>query len=148
MEKKVSTGMDDFFSYKPYYTPERAQPLVLAYVGDGIYEIYIRSYLLSLGNLKPHHLHRRAISYVSAKAQANILKELMPILTEQEIEVVKRGRNAKSGTVPKNTDVIVYRHSTAFETLLGFLFQKGEKDRLKELMDRSIAIAEAAEIQR
>jgi ribonuclease-3 family protein len=138
---------DDVFYHKPFIKPNLAQPLVLAYIGDAVYDLFIRQYLISLGNLKPHHLHRKASMYVSAKAQASVLKALESILTPEEADIVKRGRNAKSGTIPKNTDVLVYRQSTGFEALVGYLFLSGRKDRLRELLDQTINRAEIPSTQ-
>jgi ribonuclease-3 family protein len=135
--------VEDVFHYQSHIKPELAQPLVLAYIGDGVYDLYIRQYLVSQGNLKPHQLHRKASGYVSAKAQASILHKLAPILTPEETDIVKRGRNAKSGTQPKNTDVVQYRQSTGFEALIGYLFLQGRKERLREILDVTIDLAES-----
>jgi ribonuclease III family protein len=110
--------------------------LALAYMGDAVYETYVRQLLLTKGKIKPNQLHRAATNYVSAKAQAAILKKLFEkdCLTEEEINIVKRGRNAKSGSVPKNTDVQTYNHSTAFEALVGYLFLLNRTERLEELI--------------
>ncbi|WP_064091199.1 Mini-ribonuclease 3 [Rossellomorea aquimaris] len=110
--------------------------LALAYMGDAVYETYVRQLLLTKGKIKPNQLHRAATKYVSAKAQAVILKTLFEEerLTEEEITIVKRGRNAKSGTIPKNTDVQTYKHSTAFEALIGYLFLLNRTERLEELL--------------
>lgn len=110
--------------------------LALAYMGDAVYETYVRQLLLTKGKIKPNQLHRAATKYVSAKAQAAILRTLFDqdLLSEEEISIVKRGRNAKSGTTPKNTDVQTYKHSTAFEALIGYLFLLNRTDRLEELL--------------
>lgn len=118
--------------------------LALAYMGDAIYDVHIRHHLLLSGKTKPNRLHREATRYVSAKAQANILKQLVEenFLNEEELAIMKRGRNAKSGTIPKNTDVQTYRHSTAFEAVLGWIYLSENVERLKELVERSIKIIE------
>jgi ribonuclease III family protein len=110
--------------------------LALAYMGDAVYETYVRQLLLTKGKIKPNQLHRAATNYVSAKAQAVSLKKLFDedLLSEEEINIVKRGRNAKSGSVPKNTDVQTYNHSTAFEALIGYLFLLNRTERLEELI--------------
>ncbi|MBH9968094.1 ribonuclease-3 family protein [[Bacillus] enclensis] len=110
--------------------------LALAYMGDAVYETYVRQLLLTKGKIKPNQLHRAATNYVSAKAQAASLKKLFDedLLSEEEINIVKRGRNAKSGSVPKNTDVQTYNHSTAFEALIGYLFLLNRTERLEELI--------------
>lgn len=130
------SGQGLFFS--PTKTPKLIHPLVLAYMGDAVYEVFIRQFVISQPNHRPNHLHRLSTKYVSAKAQAKALEALMPLLSEEEIEMVKRGRNAKSGSTPKNTDILVYRHSTAFECLLGYLYYSGMHERLEELMRLSL----------
>lgn len=111
--------------------------LALAYMGDAVFECYIRFNLLASGGVRPNQLHRESTKYVSAKAQAIMVHSLLEqgILTEAEVAVVKRGRNAKSGTIPKNTDVQTYRYSTAFEALLGYHYLLGNEERLHELME-------------
>lgn len=126
------------FYFPPHKEASQLSPLVLAYMGDVVYEGFIRQYLIGQPNHRPHHLHRVATSYVSAKAQARSLERFLPLLSEEELEVVKRGRNAKSGSTPKNTDVLVYRHSTAFECLLGYLYYSNRQERLEELMRLSL----------
>ncbi|WP_416829416.1 Mini-ribonuclease 3 [Ectobacillus polymachus] len=118
--------------------------LALAYMGDAVYEQYIRHHLLMQGAIRPNHLHRTATKYVSAKAQAKIILTLIESeqITEEELDVVKRGRNAKSGSVPKNTDVVTYRYSTAFEALLGYHYLSGNMERMEELVKQSINIIE------
>ncbi|MNN80384.1 Mini-ribonuclease 3 [compost metagenome] len=111
---------------------------MLAYAGDAIYEVAVRQYLISLPNLRPNHLHRTATGLVSAKAQSTILAYLMPMLTDEEKDIVRQGRNAKSGTVPKNADVLEYRHATAFECLIGHLYYTGQQARIQELVHSSI----------
>jgi ribonuclease-3 family protein len=129
---------DTLFAFPPAKAPKLLSPLVLAYVGDAVYEVFIRQYLVGLPNHRPNHLHRQATHFVSAKAQARSLERLMPLLDEEETDIAKRGRNAKSGTSPKNTDILVYRHSTAFECLIGYLYYQGKYDRMRELMMISI----------
>ncbi|WP_096157022.1 MULTISPECIES: Mini-ribonuclease 3 [Bacillus] len=111
--------------------------LALAYVGDAIYESYVRLHLLEQGNVRPNQLHQTGTKYVSAKSQANLLHKLMDknFFSEEEIAVIKRGRNAKSGTVPKNTDVQTYRYSTAFEALIGHLFLNDEEERMEQFIN-------------
>ena len=107
-------------------------PLVWAYIGDAIYEVYIRTKLINNSNAKPHKLHVESIKYVKAKAQANILKE---------IEIVRRGRNAENHHLPKNAEIADYTYSTAFEALIGFLYLTKQEQRLKEVLDKSFEIA-------
>lgn len=110
--------------------------LALAYMGDAVFEIYVRHHLIQGGKVKPNQLHKEATKYVSAKAQASMLFHLLDTneLTEYEVSVVKRGRNAKSGSVPKNTDVQTYRYGTAFEALIGYLYLSHNINRLEELI--------------
>ncbi|WP_127584057.1 Mini-ribonuclease 3 [Paenibacillus koleovorans] len=126
------------FAFPPSKPVQQLSPLVLAYMGDAVYESYVRQYVISQPNHRPHHLHRESVKYVSNKAQARALEAWMPLLTEEETDVVKRGRNAKSGSVPRNADVLEYRHSTAFECLIGFLYYKEEHARLRQLMDLAL----------
>lgn len=121
--------------------------LALAYMGDAIYETYIRHHLLQKGAVKPNLLHKEATYFVSAKAQSKVIHFLLENekLTEEELAVVRRGRNAKSGTVPKNTDVQTYRYGTAFEALMGYLYLAGRKQRLEEIVIQSIQFIEGEE---
>src|SRR5690606_9328795 len=114
--------------------------LALAYVGDAVYDLFVRHHLLNHGITKPNRLHREATKYVSAKAQAKILKYMVDtsFLKEEEEHVMKRGRNAKSGTIPKNTDVQTYCYSTAFEAVLGWVYLSNNKERLNEILQAAI----------
>lgn len=129
---------EGWFNFDPSKPIEQLPPLALAYMGDAIHEVAIRQYLLSGKNLRPHHLHRASTSFVSAGAQAKILAHLEPSLTEAESNVVRQGRNAKSGTIPKNASVIDYRYATAWECLLGYLYYKGEHARMEQLITEGI----------
>ncbi|WP_442893619.1 Mini-ribonuclease 3 [Bacillus sp. 2205SS5-2] len=119
-----------------YKEAKQINALALAYMGDAVYELYVRRFLLESGRVKPNQLHREATKYVSAKAQAAILKALLDedVLTEEELAVMRRGRNAKSGSIPKNTDVQTYRHSSAFEAVFGYLFLQKQVERIEELI--------------
>lgn len=108
-------------------------PVALAYMGDAVYELLVRQYVLAQPNNKSHFMHKAATGLVSAKAQRATLERLLPHLTEEEEHVVKRGRNAKSGTPPKNADMIDYRHATAFECLIGYLYFEDRIERITEL---------------
>ncbi|MGM1049694.1 MAG: Mini-ribonuclease 3 [Bacillota bacterium] len=127
-----------WFPFPPSRPVRLIPPIVLAYIGDAIYEVAVRQYLISLPNLRPHHLHRTATNLVSAKAQSRILSFLDPMLTEEERDIVRQGRNAKSGSLPKNADVLEYRHATAFECLVGYLYYVEHHDRLRELIGQAI----------
>ena len=110
--------------------------VTLAYLGDAIYEIYIRESLIKKGLAKVEDLQKSAITYVSAKGQASILTNLLDnnILTEEEIEIVKRGRNYKRSSHPKHTDIITYKLSTGFEALIGYLYLSKKTERLEEIL--------------
>lgn len=119
-------------------------PLQLALIGDGVYEVYIRNYvLLKNRKLNAHKMHVEAIKFVKAKSQSNIMHELEGELNEDEEYIYKRGRNAKSPTVPKNADVRDYRNATGFEALVGYLYLTGRKERLEIFLKRSTEIIDA-----
>ena len=109
----------------------------LAYLGDSVYEIYVREYLIKKGIAKVEDLQREAVKYVSAKSQCKILSYLMDnnLLTEIELDVVRRGRNYKRTSHPKNTDIITYKMSSGFEAMIGYLYLNNEKDRLNEIIN-------------
>lgn len=109
--------------------------LALAYLGDSVYELYIREYLLKKGIQKVNILQKEAIKYVSAKNQTLILEKIKEYLTEEELEIVKKGRNTKSHKAPKNTDILTYKHATGFETLIGYLYINN-KLRLEEIIKK------------
>ena len=119
--------------------------LALAYMGDSVLEIAIREHLLRNGKVKPQILHREATHYVSAKAQAKVDHKMIEedYFTEQEMAVLKRGRNAKSGSIPKNTDVQTYNYSSAYEAVLGYLYLLGEEERVAGIIDYTIRTIEA-----
>lgn len=111
--------------------------IVLAYLGDAIYEVYIRESLINKGINKVERLQEESVKYVSAKGQAKILDNLISteILNEEELEIVKRGRNYKRSAHPKNTDIVTYKYATGFETLIGYLYLTN-KDRLNEILNQ------------
>lgn len=121
--------------------------LALAYMGDAVFDQYIRHHLLLKGSVRPNMLHRQAKEYVSARAQAKIVHQLLDegFLTEEEQAVLRRGRNAKSGSVPKHTDVQTYRYSTAFEAVLGYLYLGSQQERVTEIVEKAIMIIERSE---
>lgn len=110
-------------------------PLQLAYVGDAVYELFIRHYIISKKNISVNHLHIESIRYVKAKAQRATLDKIKERLTEEEWKTVKRGRNAKSGSIPRNADVQDYKYATGFEALIGFLYLLKRYDRLVEIFE-------------
>lgn len=109
-------------------------PLTWAYVGDSVYELFIRTNLVNNTKLKPHKLHIESIKYVKAKAQADILKRIEDKLTDEEKDIVRRARNAENHHLPKNADPADYMYSTAFEGLIGFLYLTKKDERLKEIL--------------
>lgn len=127
--------------------PNEMPGLALAYIGDAVWEIIVRQHLLYAGEMKPDRLHKFATRFVKAKSQADVLHMLFEHLTEEETAVVKRGRNAKSGSVPKNADVIDYRHATGFECLLGYLYLQKRYDRLQELTSSALSWLETQSIK-
>ena len=115
---------------------KRLNPLQLALIGDGVYEVFIRTYILSTNtNLSAHKIHKEAIIFVKAKGQSDIMH-----IVEEELYIYKRGRNAKSPTVPKNADVRDYRTATGFEALVGYLYLIGDKKRLEYIFNRALEV--------
>ena len=110
-------------------------PLVWAYVGDSVYEVFIRTNLVNNSNAKPHRLHIETIKFVKAKAQADTLTKIKDSLTEKEKEIVRRGRNVQNHHVAKNATVADYSHATAFEALIGYLYLTKQDERLKEILN-------------
>ncbi len=113
-------------------------PLVLAYIGDAVYEVFIRTLLVSEGNSPVHKLHKRSIAYVKAKAQSDIIHRIHDMLTPEEQDIVRRGRNAKSGTIPKNADVTEYKYATGFESLIGYIYLKRDYERLTDIIRMAV----------
>ena len=110
-------------------------PLTLAFLGDAVYEQMVRERLLLAANRPVGQLHQLTIKRVCAKFQAKAVEVILPILSEEEQVVLKRGRNATGTTVPKHSSAIEYRHATALESLFGYLHLKGETERLTQLFD-------------
>jgi ribonuclease III family protein len=119
--------------------PQEMPGLALAFIGDAVWEILVRQHLLMQGEMKPDRLHKFSTRYVRAKSQSDVLHFLLDSLTEEELNVVKRGRNAKSGSSPKNAEMIDYRHATGYESLLGYLYMCKRYDRIHELAVRAIS---------
>lgn len=128
--------MEEFIELKKDITEVKLMPpLTWAYIGDCVYELYIRTKLVNETKLKPHELHIKAIGYVKAKAQAERLKNIYDKLTEEEKDIVRRGRNAENHHLPKNANVQEYMYSTAFEALIGYLYLTKQNKRLKEILE-------------
>ncbi len=113
-------------------------PLALAYLGDTIYENYVRHFLIASGLMNVAQLQEKAILYVSARAQAAFLKDLLEqdFFEEDELDVMRRARNYKSKSHPKNCDIITYKHATALEAVIGYLDLLERKERIQEIMDK------------
>ncbi len=112
--------------------------LALAYLGDSIYESYIREYLIKKGISHVNDLQVESLNYVSAKSQARILKDLMDknIFTEEELTIIKRARNTKSKSHPKSCDIITYQHATSLEALFGYLKLRKNEERIEEIISK------------
>lgn len=134
----------EFSLLKDSFTKQEVKnlnPLVLAFVGDAIYEVFIRAYIVSENrNMHVHKLHIKVVSFVKAHAQSEFIKELLKDLSEEELAIYKRGRNSKSGTVPKNADLCEYRSATGFEALFGYLYLTDQNDRINYFINRIIKI--------
>jgi len=113
---------------------DNLSPLTLAYIGDAVYEVFIRTFLVSTQSTTTHNLHLQSVKYVKAKAQAVVIHRINDMLTPEEQDIVRRGRNAKSGTISKGTDMIEYKYSTGFEALIGFLYLSKNFLRLMEIL--------------
>lgn len=114
--------------------PKQYSPLALAYIGDGIYDLIIRTMVVEQGNARVNQLHKKVSGMVKASAQAELVHKIETLLTEEERGVYKRGRNAKSYTMAKNASVTDYRHATGFEALVGYLYLSHQFERILELV--------------
>ncbi len=119
--------------------PKELSPLALAYIGDAVYEMMVRTTVLTDGNMPVNRLHKRARDMVNAKAQAEFYYRIADSLTEEETAVFRRGRNAKSYTTPKNADLMDYRHATGVEAVFGYLYLAGRMERAVELFRMGMA---------
>ena len=115
--------------------PREYSPLALAYIGDTVYDLFIRTKVITKGNRHVTEMHKESVSFVKAHSQSVSAYALESELTEDELRVLKWGRNAKSNTTPKNADVTEYRMATGFETLVGYLYLSGEDERLSYLLE-------------
>lgn len=137
---KEEQGQGDFLANiekyfgNPRLKPEQYSSLGLAYIGDGVYDLIIRTIVINLGNGKVNHFHRLTSGVVKAEAQAKLVKEILELLSEEEEAVYRHGRNAKSATSAKNASIVDYRMATGFEALLGYLYLKHRMDRALELV--------------
>ena len=129
----------------PRVQPKQYSPLTLAYIGDAVYELVIRTILVSRSNTQVNKLHHRASSLVKAQKQSQMIQVLEPHFTPEEEHIYKRGRNAKSYTSAKNASITDYRRATGFEAVIGYLYLKGEFGRMLDLIKLGIAPGEAQE---
>lgn len=133
MEKGVIEAAKEAFDLKAVDVSTYS-PLALAYIGDAVYELIIRTKVVNRGNTQVNKMHKKSAEFVKASAQAAIIKALEEELTEEERAVFKRGRNAKSATVAKHASMIDYRNATGFEALVGYLYLTEQMERLFELV--------------
>lgn len=126
--------MDIFERSKEIQEAKMLSPLVWAYVGDSVYELFIRTHLVNYSNAKPHKLHLETIQFVKAEAQAKILDRIWDKLSKEEQEIFKRGRNTENHHLPKNGNVADYSHATGFEALIGYLYLTKQDERLEEIL--------------
>ena len=133
MEKGINSYIKESFGL-PEVDLATYSPLALAYIGDEIYDLIIRSIVVGRGNTKASRLHQTTSQLVKAHAQSEMMQTLLPMLTEEEQEVYKRGRNAKSPTMAKNATMSDYRRATGFEALMGFLYLSDHFERIVELV--------------
>lgn len=119
-------------------TAKNLNPQVLAFVGDGVYSLYIRQMLISTSKLKGKDLHNEATNYVKAKGQSNFIEKLLPLFNEEELAVFKRARNHKTLSQAKNQNIVDYRRATGLEAVLGYLYLIGNNDRLNEILKLSV----------
>lgn len=117
-------------------------PLTLAYIGDAVYEIIIRSLVVGHGNEQVNKLHKKSSSLVKAKTQSRMIKFLIEELTEEEQQIFKRGRNAKSFTSAKNASAADYHQATGFEAVIGYLYMEGKTKRIFELVKHGLEVVE------
>jgi len=142
VRERINEGIA-FYEPKTEGEVRAYSPITLAYIGDGVYEVLVREHLLHEKSLPTHILSRKAKRYVSAMAQSEIYEHLAPEFTETEADYFRRGRNSKAATVPKNTDVIVYKKATGFETVFGYLYMTGQYARIRELFEKTVAYVES-----
>ncbi|EOD00078.1 Mini-ribonuclease 3 [Caldisalinibacter kiritimatiensis] len=135
MADKLFDRLKAMIQEKDIRAVKMMSPLHLAYIGDAVYEVLVRTYLVNNKETSVNQLHREAVKYVKAESQADIVHYLEEYLNEEEWSIVKRGRNAKSGSVPKNANLIDYKYATGFEALIGFLYLTGRYEKLLDIFE-------------
>ncbi len=143
----MAQGIDLIFELKKEFELKEIDirtysPLTLAYIGDAIYDLLVRSFVVCKGNTSNNKLHKKTTKYVSAKAQAEIIKAIKEDLTEEEVAVYKRGKNAKPSSTAKNASLSEYLKATGFEALLGYLYLTGQKDRIVYIVKKGIEVVD------
>lgn len=137
MEESLKTAIEQALNLEPV-DADTYSPLVLAYIGDAVYEVLIRTRVVNHGSMQVCKMHKKSASLVKAEAQANIVKAILDELTEEELAVYKRGRNAKSATIAKHATMTDYRMATGFEALIGYLYLKNRCERLLMLLHNGL----------
>ena len=140
-EKNFLQSVQDTFG-KGKLKPSQYSALGLAYIGDGVYDLIIRTIVLDLGNGKVKNFHRMTSNIVKAESQAKVVNAILDILTDEEMAIFKHGRNAKSATSAKNASITDYRIATGFEALIGYLYLSHEMDRAMELVKEGLTKTE------
>lgn len=130
---KERFGLDDV-------VPNEMAPLTLAYIGDAVYEVVIRNIVISKGNKAIEKIHKKSVSYVNAKRQADIIDALKESLSDEEMSIYKRGKNAKTASSAKNASLKDYHKATGFEALIGYLYLMGQTERMLELIKKGIEL--------
>ena len=143
----MAQGIDLIFELKKEFELNEIDirtysPLTLAYIGDAIYDLLVRSFVVCKGNTSNNKLHKKTTRYVSAKAQAEIIKAIKEDLTQEEVAVYKRGKNAKPSSTAKNASLSEYLKATGFEALLGYLYLTGQKDRIVYIVKKGIEVVD------
>ncbi len=141
MEEKLDllTGINNIF-VTDSVDPNTLSPLTLAFVGDGVYELVIRTLICERHNVSPNKLHKIAVKYDKATAQAALIESIYSELTPEEEAVYKRGRNTKSNTKAKNATAVDYRKATGFEALMGYLYLAGRTERMLEIIEKGTSL--------
>lgn len=137
MEKDLLTKINEAYGLETM-VPNEVAPIILAYIGDAIYEVVVRTIEISKGNRQVNKINKDSIKLVNAKAQATMIEILEDKLTEEEMSIYKRGRNAKSNTSAKNASIRDYRKATGFEALMGYLYLSHQEDRMLELIKEGL----------
>ncbi len=137
MEKGINSYIKEQFGMEEVDV-KTYSPLTLAYIGDEIYDLIIRTIVVGRGNTKAANLHRAASQLVKAHAQSEMMRTIVPLLNEEEADIYRRGRNAKSPTMAKNASMSDYRRATGFEALMGYLYLKDEFPRIVTLVKAAI----------